>query len=83
MSTPSVGLPTVTAGGCAYSADLDTRSCGQPCTIHVAVRSRAWGTVSLASCGDHASIARASGTVLGSHAYLPACETTDCWEGIG
>lgn len=81
MATPFVGLPTATTGGCAFSADLDSPSCGEPPTIHLAVRSPGWGTVSLASCPNHAPIARASGTVLGVHPHLPACETTDCWEG--
>lgn len=33
---PFVGAPTdATDGSCAYSADIDTQSCGQPATIHI------------------------------------------------
>lgn len=82
MIDPTVGLPTITGGGCAYSADLDTLPCGKPSAIHIAVRSPAWGVVSLASCGGHVHIARAAGVVLGEHPHQTVCETTDCWEGV-
>jgi hypothetical protein len=76
-----VGLPTVAGAGCAYSADIDSPSCGNPTTVHLLVASVAWGRVALDSCNLHAGLARLSGDVLAEHAARPECATTDCWDG--
>lgn len=82
MANIEVGLPTSATAECAYSRDLDTPACGEDATVHVAVRSAVWGVVSLASCGQHAPIARLTGELLGEHAYQPVCLVADCWEGV-
>lgn len=79
---PFVGLPTTLAGGCAYSADLDSESCGQPSAVHLAVRSEAWHIVALATCARHESIARATGEVLDEHPFQPQCEAVECWTVV-
>lgn len=79
MTAPFVGPPQL-GTGCSYSADLDSAQCDSTAAVHVAVKST-WGVVGLASCEQHASIARASGTPVGEHAYTAACEAGFCWEG--
>ncbi len=79
MTAPFVGPPQV-GTGCAYSPDLDGSQCISAATVHIAVDS-SWGVVGLASCDEHASIARASGTPVGEHAYGRACDGSDCWDG--
>lgn len=78
MIKPFVGPPHL-GDGCAYSPDLDAAQCTNAATVHVAVES-AWGVAGLASCDEHASIARASGTSISEHAYGPQCDDAQCWD---
>ncbi|WP_194821287.1 hypothetical protein [Micromonospora sp. S-DT3-3-22] len=56
---PFVGLPSDTADGCAYAADLDAPPCTQAATVHIIGRAPGWGWVALPSCDDHQAIAEA------------------------
>ena len=78
MSAPFVGPPQLGAG-CAYSPGLADAQCTNAATVHIAVDS-AWGVVGLVSCAEHASIARASGTPVGEHAFGPRCDDAQCWD---
>ncbi len=81
MSEPYVGLPTE-GEGCAFSAVLDSPSCGLPPTVHIHSRATAWGDVGLVACDAHADIARTAGQLIAEHPYGPDCpESTICWLG--
>lgn len=78
-SRPTVGVPTVTDGGCAFSPSPDIQACGQPSEWHILGHSTAWGTVGLDACFRHMGIAMASiETMYEMHQYGEKCRRGEC-----
>jgi hypothetical protein len=82
MPAPFVGLPTEGAT-CAFSPDLDGEPCSADPTIHVLSDAPGWEVVALATCDEHAPIARAAGVQIGEHPYGPDCPNGACWIETG
>jgi hypothetical protein len=83
VAAPFVGPPSE-GEGCAYAVDLDSPACNAQPSLHVQVRSEAWGATALATCNTHAAVARSSGTWITEHPYGPECpESAACWQTRG
>ncbi len=61
-------------GTCDYTGlHPGTVTCGQPAAIHVLTDSPGYGLVALASCAEHASVARAAGPAIDEHVHHGVC----------
>lgn len=59
---------------CVYSPTPGAEQCGAAATTHVRVLDcGGYGEVCLASCADHAPVARAAGALVAEHAFSGCC----------
>lgn len=71
---PQVGEPSEEYRAvCVYAPRPGQAQCGRLARFHVMVEDDHYGKVALASCKEHAEIARASGVFVMEHAYQEFC----------
>lgn len=74
MTGPRAGeLSTEYRAICVYALKPGDPRCGEPATVHVMVDCEEYGTVALAACGAHRSIARAAGAPVDEHVFAGYC----------
>lgn len=73
-NVPRVGLPSTDYRAvCQYSHQPGAPECTNEATVHVATEDAHYGFVCLASCNEHAPIARASGRYVMEHTFEGVC----------
>lgn len=76
---PTVGLPTVHDGGCAFSPTPEVQACGKRSEWHIVGRSTAWGPVGLEACFRHLPVAMTAVNELYEvHQYGELCMKGEC-----